>query len=304
MELAEHLRRADTRRRELDAEHSVLRPFAEVMAPTAASARPAVPPAPPVPVAATVQLLGPVVVQAAGPIEEARRPLATEIVTAMALHQGGLGEAVLKASVWPRGVGQDVFDAALAAVATWLGADSTGRPCLQHSPDGSWRLSPAVRVDYDELQRLVLEPGAERELIVLAGAVEMFRGEAFSATPPGRFGWLAFARAAREARVLGTAVARRAAAQAVAAHRDDEAERLLRLGLRLVPTAEPLWRELLRLQRWDGPDGAAALATEIYSVLRAHRIWPEPETDALIAQVAPDFHGNGPTPGTPAVAAS
>ncbi|HVU90827.1 MAG TPA: hypothetical protein VHC23_01265, partial [Jatrophihabitans sp.] len=55
----------------------------------------------------------------------------------------------------------------------------------------------------------------------------------------------------------------------------------------LVPTGELLWRDLLTITSWDGPDGAAAVAAEMYAVLRDRGVWPEPETDALVAQVAP-----------------
>ncbi|MBN9620690.1 MAG: hypothetical protein J0H43_13325, partial [Actinobacteria bacterium] len=277
---------------------------AEVAALVPATAAPASPRARPTgaPTIASVRLLGPVAVEASGPMDPHRRALATEIVVAAALHPEGLHDAVLRASIWPRGVSDDVFAATMASVTGWLGADATGRPALALDDDGAWRLSDAVRVDWHDLQVYAAAANGDREIVALGDSVGLFDGEAFSATPAGRYGWLAFVRSAREARVLGTTVSRRFAALLVQGQRRDEAMTVLRRGLDLVPTAEPLWRDLLTLASWDGPDGAAAVAGEVYTVLRAHRIWPEAETDALIAQVAPGFDG-GPTPSSPVIAA-
>ena len=82
-------------------------------------------------------------------------------------------------------------------------------------------------------------------------------------------------------------MARRAAALALARSDADAAERSLRAGLLLVPTAEPLWRDLLRLVAATAGGSAPQVAGEALSTLAAHGLRPEPETDALIAQLAP-----------------
>lgn len=249
-----------------------------------------------------VSLLGPVTVDAVGHVEAAKRELATEIVVAVALHLDGLHDAVLRASIWPRGVSENVCEAAMAEVANWLASDRAGRPCLQHR-DGRWHLGDAVRIDYEELRQLAeAAAGAgPDELAVLQQAIALFRGRAFSA-PAGRYGWLAFARAARDARVVATAVVRRASELLVDSGRRDEAEEALRRGLVLVPDSEVLWRELLVLTGRQGPDGAAAVAEEMYLALRGCRVWPEPETDALVAQLVPGYQG--PDPAAAGMAAS
>jgi hypothetical protein len=56
-----------------------------------------------------------------------------------------------------------------------------------------------------------------------------------------------------------------------------------------VPTAEAIWRDLLNLIAPRGPQPVAMAADEMYGVLAAHRIWPEPETDALVQQLAPGY---------------
>jgi hypothetical protein len=261
-----------------------------VRARAAVSASPVPDPTPPRPAAAagpvltTVQLLGPVRVSAPGPVEPRRVPLLTEVVVAVALHPDGVHDAVLRASLWPRGVGDDVYAATLREAAAWL--EHGGRAGLEHV-DGQWRLGDSVSVDRDALLQLATAGGPD-ELARLLRVGELIRGEAFSATPPGRYTWLAFARAAREARLAGTAAVRRAAQLLVAQHRPDDAEAVLRRGLVLVPTSEPLWRDLLVLCGGRGPEPAGAVAAEMYAVLQAARLRPEPETDALVAHLAPD----------------
>ncbi|HEY7008519.1 MAG TPA: hypothetical protein VH395_06245, partial [Jatrophihabitantaceae bacterium] len=214
----------------------------------------AVPVRPQQPATVRVSLLGPVTVEAPGPIDPARRDLATEIAVALALHPEGLRDPVLRASIWPRGVSDAVRDAAMRDVTAWFGTDAIS------CPDGVWTLGGSVAVDWDELRYLAGSAAGPSELASLLRAVELFRGDAFSGGAPGRYGWLAFARAARDARVVGTAVTRRAAALLVDQHRPDEAERVLRRGLDLVPTAEAIWRDLLNLTSPRGPQPVAMVA--------------------------------------------
>jgi hypothetical protein len=287
--LAEMLTQADEGRRRGSRDVAALTPHGAV----ARLGSPGPLRATPVQAAASVALLGPVEVGAGGPLEPARRELLTEIVVAAALHPDGVHEAVLQASIWPRGVSDEVYAAALADAGTWLGRDATGQPCL-YPADGRWHLSPAVAVDWAELRRLADIPGPD-ELGALQRAVALFRGEAFSATPAGRYHWLAFAAAARDAKVVATALTRRLAALCTEQGRDTEAEAVLRRGLALVPDSELLWRDLLALAGRRGPDGAVAVAGQMYDTLQARRVWPEPETDALVAQLAPGYRG--PEPG-------
>jgi hypothetical protein len=233
-----------------------------------------------------VSLLGPVTITAPGPLDPSRRELATELGVAVALHPDGLHDAVLRASIWPRGVSDEVCQAALSDVVDWFGVGADGQPCITQVA-GAWRLSPAVRVDLDELRALAAEATGPDELDTLLRAVKLFRGPALSGTPGGRYHWLAFARAAREARILGTTVAHRAAELLAARQRAAEAEEVLRRGLTFVPAAELLWRDLLRLTGPRGPAAVGQVADQMYETLRRVGAWPEPETDALVDQLAP-----------------
>ena len=240
------------------------------------------------PVAVDIGLLGPVQVIAPGPVDPAALALLTEVVVAAALHREGLHEAVLRSLVWPRGVGDDVLAGTVQQTQQWLGTDAQGRPRLRRDPDGRFVLADDVRCDYDVLRATATDATGEDEARLLGSALELIRGEAFTGAAAQRYGWLAFHRAARSARIVGTAVARRAAALAVERGDDPAAERALRTGLALVPTAEPLWRDLLRLTyRHGGPGAAAEVAKTAYGMLDARGLRPEPETDALVHQLAP-----------------
>ncbi len=239
--------------------------------------------------AVQVRLLGPVAVHAPGHVDAVRRDLLTEVVVMAALHPDGLHEAVLRASLWPRGVEQDVVDARLADAQEWLGSDAAGRPRLRAAEDGRWQLADDVAVDLAVLASAARRTGPG-ELDALLGALRLGTGEAFAA-PAGQYSWLVFAREARQGRLLATSVARRAAEVATALDRPAQAEEALTLGLRLVPTAEVLWRDRLRLVAQHDPARLGRAVTQMYSVLDEHGVRHEPETDALVQELAPDRVG-------------
>ncbi len=242
--------------------------------------------------AVRVQLLGPVQVLADGPVDSGAQALLSELVVAVALHRAsddaGVHEAVLRAEVWPRGVGDDVLAATLRQAQAWLGSGSDGRSLLYQDGQGRWTLTADVHTDWDVLQAAAAAPAGAQERPGLEQALALVRGEAFSATDADRFASLTFHRAARDARVVGTAVARRAAGLAGGAGDRTAAVRNLRAGLSLVPAAEVLWRDLLRLLA-DDADAAGGVAREAYAALAAHGLRAEAETDALVAQVLPAF---------------
>jgi hypothetical protein len=235
-----------------------------------------------------VRLLGPVEVEAPGPVDPARREQLTELVVMAALHPDGLHEAVLAASLWPRGVERDVVAARLADAQEWLGHDTDGRPRLTLDADGRWHLADVVS-DYGRLAEAAAHTGPG-ELDALLGALRLGAGEAFSGRGD-RFTWLVFAREARTCRMLVTSVARRAADLAAGGGEPARAEEALELGLRLVPTAEVLWRDRLRLLARHAPAQVEPTITEMYSVLDQHGARHEPETDALVAELAPGLGG-------------
>src|SRR5699024_135183 len=94
--------------------------------------------------------------------------------------------------------------------------------------------------------------------------------------------------ARRDARVLITTMAAHAAQVSVREGRMPAAIWFLRQGITLVPTAETLWRELLRLTGGHDPAALDDVAASLYRTLGLHGVHqPEPETDALVAQLVP-----------------
>ena len=300
------LRDADATRREAGAQVAALTPRGAVellgpepTSPAPAGAAPApwalLPALPGVPSAlvartapgVTVGLLGPVQVQAPGPLDEAARPLLTEVVVAVALHREGLHAQLLRALVWPRGVDDGVVAETVAAAQAWLGTAPDGLPRLRLSADGRYLLADDVHADVDALRTAATVASGPDELAVLRAALAPVRGEAFSAVPAGRYRWLRFHAAASETRTTASAVARRAAELAAAGGDPGGAQALLRTGLRLVPLAEAVWRDLLRL---TPPDGTPGVVADLEAALADGRVRAEPQTDALVQQLLPG-HG-------------
>jgi hypothetical protein len=233
--------------------------------------------------AVNVRLLGPVAVTAPGPRDEARAAILTELVTMAALHPQGLHPAALSAGLWPRGVTDDVVARTVHDAQRWLGVDVAGNPRLRQGEDGLLHLADDVYVDWADLQARALDPDGN-EVAALTRGLSLGTGEAFSGTPAGRYGWLAFHRCARDARALAASMAARAAELLVAAGDRPGAVRVLREGLLMVPSAEVLWRELMRLHGGDDPT-LQTVIDEMHTTLPEHRF--EPETEALVAHLAP-----------------
>ena len=237
-----------------------------------------------------VRVLGPLEVRAPGRIDDARRELASEVVVLAALHPEGLHPNVLASAIWPRGASEQVQTGALAHVQQWLGDDDSGRPRLARGSDGLWRLADDVRVDWRVVQALVARAAGPREAGDLAAALAFVRGAAWTDLPAGRYAWLARNRAERSSRLTVVSAAHRLAAIAVARADVALARQALQLGLRMVPTAELLWRDLIRLEHDSGgPQAAGSVAREAYCVLGAQGVpgGSDAETDALVDELAP-----------------
>ena len=177
-------------------------------------------------------------VSAPGEADPDRLDLLTEIVVYLALHPDGVHPNVLSAAIWPRGVGDDVRDLALAATARWLGVDEHGEPRLAIDAEGRWRLARSgVRLDWDAFRALVnrstqTDVDAREEL---TNALSLVTGPAFGEAPSHRYGWLVYESSETDITVAAVAVARRLAA--LAARFDDPigARTALMAGLRASP---------------------------------------------------------------------
>lgn len=237
-----------------------------------------------------VGLLGPLELRADGQLDASRRDLATEVVVFLAAQTAPVHPSVVGASVWPRGVTPEVRDATIARTRDWLGTDDDGNPLLRETAEGRLHLAPDVAVDWWAFCALVgrardAAPREEREL--LRRALQLVRGEVLVGRPAGRYSWLPRTRLERQAVELVVDAAHRLAEVST----DDDpsgAAAACRAGLRLAPTSQVLWRDLLRAEhrRPDGP-GTAAVVDEAVQELQAAGGGLEPETEALVVELLP-----------------
>jgi hypothetical protein len=239
-----------------------------------------------------VRLLGPIEVDAPGPMEDARRVLCTEVLVYLATHPGGVHPTVLGGAVWPRGVTTGVRDATIARVSDWLGRDSRGRPNLYYDDAGRIRLGSEVRADWSVLRWLVWRSAAEpaSEAAYMSYALDLVRGPLLADRPRGRYGWLAADGLEYEAVARVVDVAHRL----VVLRLDDGDARgaveAARAGLRLVPDDEGLWRDLLRATQAAGDEAQVHVAVEElrHRVRRGPMLGRmQPETEALMEELVP-----------------
>ncbi|HEX2312277.1 MAG TPA: BTAD domain-containing putative transcriptional regulator, partial [Thermomonospora sp.] len=241
-----------------------------------------------------IRLLGPIQVDAPGPMDDSRRDVCTEVLVYLATHPGGVHPTVLGGAVWPRGVSAAVRDATIARVSDWLGRDTRGRPNLYYDDRGRIRLGSEVRVDWSVFRWLIWRSAAEpaSEPAYLSYALDLVRGPLLADRPRGRYGWLAADDLEYEAtaRVIDTAH------RLVLLRLEDGDPRgavtAARAGLRLVPQDEGLWRDLLRATHATGDHTQVERTVD---ELRDHLgrdpmiAQMQPETEALIEELLPHW---------------
>ncbi|GEK22907.1 LysM peptidoglycan-binding domain-containing protein [Cellulomonas xylanilytica] len=242
-----------------------------------------------------VLVLGEPRVETPRTIEDSRRALATELVVYLALHPEGAHANVLAAALWPRGVTTEVRESLFARTAEWLGTDVDGKPNLVRGDDGHVRLSEHVVVDWDVVRSLLArarraaDPAAERS--DLAAALRLARGAVLSARPAGRYSWLARVRLERASQALLVDTVHRL----VVLCRDGDdpagAQSVAWAGLRLAPTEELLWRDLVRAAAaLGGADAVRPVARDLEATLHAAGApTVSPATRALLEELAPGY---------------
>lgn len=239
-----------------------------------------------------VGVLGRLEVRAQGQLEAAREPLATELVTFLALHPGGVHPSVLAASVWPGGVTAEVRDATVQRVRQWLGIDSQGGHHLRSDSTGRLYLGPEIAVDWDCFCELVRRSRTaqttrdEREL--LRRGMHLIRGQFLSGRAPGAYSWIARVHLER---VIPDLVAQAAHRLAELSLGDDDpagAANAARAGLRLTVGAEYLWRDLLIAEFRHGGQAAAEQVVQLLGETAQAQGFPlTAETQALIEELLP-----------------
>jgi hypothetical protein len=245
-----------------------------------------------------VFVLGPVEVQATSQLEDDRRALATEIVVHLALHREGVHPTVLAAAIWPRGVTATVREATFARVRDWLGFDPDGSPYLLTTSDGRLALSQDVVLDWDVvcgvLRRSREARSTQDEIDLLRQALRVARGPVLAERPYGRYSWIARARLERVASDVLIDAAHRLSVLSGDGGDPATAAAAARAGLRVRPSEQLLWRDLLQARHAiDGIEGATAVAEEMSAALTELGVPDiDPQTGALLDELLPGSGGD------------
>ncbi|HET6989032.1 MAG TPA: hypothetical protein VFI00_20570 [Kribbella sp.] len=237
-----------------------------------------------------VDLLGSVEVDARGTIDDGRITLSTEIIAFLASQDYGVHPNVLAGAIWPRGISEELRDAALDHTRGWVGVDA-----MYADESGRWMLNRSiVRVDWDVFRTLAKQATMmDDPRGPLSTALSLVHGPAWSNLPAGRYSWLAAS--GIERRMVESVVdAALRLAEAALNHNDGNLARTaLQTGLSFSPASEELWRATLRLASHFGTSADVTnVAGQLYAALAKHGgpRGPEAETDALVDELLPGYH--------------
>jgi hypothetical protein len=182
-------------------------------------------------------------------------PLLHEALAMLLLHREGVHPRVLACGLWPRGVTEDVRDAFIERLRTWLGTDPDGTPRLGTGTTGRLTLAPSVVSDLDVLRTLHHEATAGsgsgdariRERL-LGDALALVRGPLLTDRPEGRYTWLSHEIVEAQLPLLVADVALALSAHHLEAGNPASARDALNRALTTAPTDERLRNELLRTE--------------------------------------------------------
>ncbi|HEU4946246.1 MAG TPA: hypothetical protein VFT31_03735 [Kribbella sp.] len=236
-----------------------------------------------------VDLLGPVEVDARGEVEEGRLELCTEIVAFLAGQDYGVHPNVLAGAIWPRGISEELRDAALARTRQWLGPDA-----MYADESGRWMLNRSiVRVDWDVFRTLAKQASMmDDPRGPLSTALSLVHGQAWSDLPAGRYSWLAASGIERRMAELVVDSALKLAEASLRHNDGNLARTALQSGLSFSPASEELWRATLRLAAHFGSQSdVTTVAGQLYAAIAKHGgpRGAEAETDALVDELLPGF---------------
>jgi len=246
-----------------------------------------------------IGLLGPLTIEAPGPVDGPRQALSTELVAYLATHPAGVHPNVLTGAIWPRGVPSEVRDAALARVRAWLGTDDVGRPNLTTDAGGRLRLGSQVRVDWLVFRALLAQAGhaaesgrTDEEAAALDRALGLVRGQLLDGRDPSRYAWARTDSFEYEATAQIADAAHRLSALRLMAGDAEGAMAAARAGLRLAFDDEMLWRGLLLGASATGQEHVLrAVVGEVSARAELDEVMPRmaPETEALIDELLPSW---------------
>ncbi|WP_051799238.1 type VII secretion system-associated protein [Streptomyces sp. NRRL S-337] len=223
-----------------------------------------------------------------------------EALVMLLLHREGVHPRVLASGLWPRGVTEEVRDALIERLRTWLGSDPDGTPRLGTDTTGRLALAPSVVSDLDVLRTLHYEAtagrGASNAQIrerLLNDALALVRGPLLANRPQGRYTWLSHEIIEAQLSLLVADVALALSTHHLKAGNPTPALNALNTALTTTPTDERLWNELLRAAHATG-DTAELESTAASLIARNHehsggaRSLP-PRTEALLDELLPSW---------------
>jgi nucleoid-associated protein YgaU len=224
------------------------------------------------------------------------RQRSVEIVCYLAVHDGPVSGDRLRDCIFPPGFKATSLRQAVSRTRTALGRSAAGDPhILPAVKDGSYVLGPGVRSDAGRLQSLLTAARTAPEaceIVLLRTALALVRGQPFSDTPAGGYGWASAEGISYALERQVTDAAHRLGELAFAVGDARLAEWAARQGQRAVPRHEGLYCHLALAKLHQGDLGgftsirreaeAAAAAFDALDGL-------QPETEEFFARALAQY---------------
>ncbi|MFI1725998.1 BTAD domain-containing putative transcriptional regulator [Streptomyces sp. NPDC020489] len=224
-----------------------------------------------------------------------RSALLHEALALLLLHREGVHPRVLSSALWPRGVTDDVREALLDRLRTWLGTDPDGSPRLTTDATGRLTLAKSVVSDLDVLRSLYHEAtqgrGVDSRVVrgrLLTDALVLVRGPLLADRPEGRYRWLTHEIVDAQLPLLVADIGLALSEFHLVKDRAEKAIEALGAALNSAPADERLWHELLRATHATG-DAARLQALAADLVARSGSRGLPPRTEALLDELLPTW---------------
>ncbi|MFF0364359.1 BTAD domain-containing putative transcriptional regulator [Streptomyces fungicidicus] len=224
-----------------------------------------------------------------------RSALLHEALALLLLHREGVHPRVLSSALWPRGVTDDVREALIERLRTWLGTDPDGTPRLGADATGRLTLAKSVVSDLDVLRSLYHEAtqgrGVDSRAVrgrLLTDALVLVRGPLLADRPEGRYRWLGHEIVDAQLPLLVADTGLALSEFHMEKDRAEKAIEALNAALRTASSDERLWNELLRATHALGdPARLTALAADLLDRSGARGL--PPRTEALLDELLPTW---------------
>ncbi|MFF4143857.1 BTAD domain-containing putative transcriptional regulator [Streptomyces sp. NPDC001698] len=239
------------------------------------------------------RLVGPYEIIGLDTPDDERSALLHEALALLLLHREGVHPRVLSSALWPRGVTDDVRDALVERLRSWLGTDPDGTPRLGTDDTGRLTLAKSVVSDLDVLRSLYHEAtqgkGADNRAVrgrLLTDALVVVRGPLLADRPEDRYRWLTHEIVDAQLPLIVADIGLALSSFHLERDRVEKAIEALDAALRTAPSDERLWNELLRATHATGDTARLeALAADLVGRGGARGL--PPRTEALLDELLP-----------------